>query len=51
MEDVHILNYYGSYSFQDVLEMTPKERDKLINRLLKQFKEEAKVRKRMGSKY
>lgn len=41
MEDVHFLNYHGSYSFSDVMDMSSREREWLIKRLVRQFDFEA----------
>jgi hypothetical protein len=44
---MHLLMWYGhGFSFSDILEMTPKEREWFVKRLGKQYKEDAKQARR-----
>lgn len=45
-EDIHLLTWYGHYSMSDILDMTPREREWFIDRLIKQAKSDAAAAKR-----
>ena len=45
METVHCLTYHGRYTFSDVLDMSHRERDWLLQRIIKQYDEEARAAK------
>ena len=43
MDEIHFLHRYGKYTFQDVLEMTGRERVALLDRTNASMKEETEA--------